>query len=775
TQIHNTLAFIISSAIEEIKRTINNINTTVNIINQTVNTINTTVNNIQSTVNTINSTVTNINTTVNDINSTVTYINSNVNNINSTINRINSTINNINSTVTDINSTVTINNAMITNINTTVTQINSIVTYINTTVTNINTITQNINSSVTLINSTVKNLGAFRISSLAAGSPRYPNEEALVEASFTGQNGSNIAPDTINLTIYDKNDNIWTSVTKGSFTEGVDHIWTYSKSVEASPTTGMYTVHMQAIYQNISDSRTVQFRIATGGPYRVALECPSSSTVGQNLNCNVILTDEGEVPSESTSTVWVDTDGDTIVDATEPQASFSKETVPLTNVTETVAINVPSTHTTGTFVVRVKTTILNSGQPDSTASDSVTLTSTAAPAPTPTPSPSASAGIGRVGKKPVEAAPPKVPSLAETLKKALEKLAEEEKKPQKIPAILPEDQGKLLMISFPDKLEITKSQYAEQQFKFVNLVNQELHNVKLTILGLPDGSYVAVPDNYDTIKPNEVKSFIAIFKGNLEEGEYAVKYLMTSDKAIEQVDAKIIVRVAPQQQSKVLSSLTKTLSAEFTPIGITVTIMVLTILALFLKQYGVKEELELLRERFTRIRRKKDIRKEMKQMKNKLSAAKKMFVNEILDTKAYEKTKNRITKQLDELRKELGQKKTKTQSEKKTGLQKIAKILSTLKTKPTKKTKHTTHKHHHEQTPSTPPQKQRPSMAPPFKIIKPATKTAETPTNNTPEQKTKEQTPPQETQQKTEDKPAEKQEQTQKEETENKQTKPEEK
>jgi sporulation protein YlmC with PRC-barrel domain len=136
----------------------------------------------------------------------------------------------------------------------------------------------------------------------------------------------------------------------------------------------MYTVHLQASYSGINASRTTQFRIATGGPYRVYLDCPASSTVGSNLVCVVTVQDEGEIGTitESISTIWVDTNNDN-ASGGEPQTSFSATTEPGDNKTESVTISVPSTHATGLFVVRVDTRYVNSAQPNSAASDSVTL------------------------------------------------------------------------------------------------------------------------------------------------------------------------------------------------------------------------------------------------------------------------------------------------------------------------------------------------------------------------------------------------------------------
>jgi sporulation protein YlmC with PRC-barrel domain/uncharacterized membrane protein YgcG len=212
----------------------------------------------------------------------------------------------------------------------------------------------------------------FAITSLESASPKYPNENAIIEATFANQNGS-VEPDSINLTIWKPNYlTIWYSADKNDFSVR-NGVWYWTQMIEASPTTGAYYVNVKAIYDGHEDSRTTQFRIATGGPYKVYLECPTSSNVGSNLICTVILQDEGEAATESTTTIWVDTNNNGVLDLGEPQTSFSKETQPTQNVTETATINVPSTHTTGSFVVRASTEYLNSGQPNSAASDSVTL------------------------------------------------------------------------------------------------------------------------------------------------------------------------------------------------------------------------------------------------------------------------------------------------------------------------------------------------------------------------------------------------------------------
>jgi hypothetical protein len=220
----------------------------------------------------------------------------------------------------------------------------------------------------------------FSITSLTTSSPKYPNEAALIEATFSLANGTDVEPETINLTIWAPPTyaTSWATGNKANFQQ-IGNVWRYTKTIESNPTTGTYIVHLNSSYQGIIASEAIQFRIATGGPYLVYLACPDSSEVGSSLDCNVIIQDEGEAATESTCDVWVDTDGDTAIDSGEPQTQFSKETQPQENVTQPVNINVPDTHPTGFYVARVSCSYANSAQPDSTASDSITLTGVTPP------------------------------------------------------------------------------------------------------------------------------------------------------------------------------------------------------------------------------------------------------------------------------------------------------------------------------------------------------------------------------------------------------------
>lgn len=226
--------------------------------------------------------------------------------------------------------------------------------------------------------SRITSLGApadFEIDKLTSVSPIYPNETVIVEVTFSDENGTLITPDKINLTVLYPNRSLFFEKTKGDFgTFG--SVWNYSEVLTSSPVTGTYYVHLKSDYGTKQAVKTVQFRIATGGPFSLRLTCPSTGVTGEDLDCVVDIIDEGEVAVESITTVWVDTNSNSLLDPGEPQFEFSKETDPQQKVVQAAPISIPAGHASGVFIVRAKTSYVNSAQPDSTASDTVTLSQT---------------------------------------------------------------------------------------------------------------------------------------------------------------------------------------------------------------------------------------------------------------------------------------------------------------------------------------------------------------------------------------------------------------
>jgi hypothetical protein len=75
--------------------------------------------------------------------------------------------------------------------------------------------------------------GSFEITSLSAASPRYPNENAIIEVTFVSANGTALEPDTINLTIWKPSYlTIWKTADKGGFTLKDNNVWYWADMIE---------------------------------------------------------------------------------------------------------------------------------------------------------------------------------------------------------------------------------------------------------------------------------------------------------------------------------------------------------------------------------------------------------------------------------------------------------------------------------------------------------------------------------------------------------------
>jgi len=215
----------------------------------------------------------------------------------------------------------------------------------------------------------------FEIDSIAVISPLYRNENIYLEATFSDSNGTFVTPDAYNITIFDSSNNVFTSSVSGLSDADGDGVFIWNAvSIPSNPTTGTYKLHLWAnnSYGRVA-AKSVEFRVATGGPYYVGVTCPLTTERGSAMACVVKITDEGEEATESTTTVWVDSNNDSSIGIGEPQSSFSIETIPQQNVSQSVNVNIPSTFPLNTYIVRAETSYATSAQPNSTASTTTTV------------------------------------------------------------------------------------------------------------------------------------------------------------------------------------------------------------------------------------------------------------------------------------------------------------------------------------------------------------------------------------------------------------------
>lgn len=204
-------------------------------------------------------------------------------------------------------------------------------------------------------------------------SPIYPNEAFYVEAVFKNASGKVVTPNVINLTIYDPNEAVFDTASISDFTKGPDNVWKYTKSVGASPTTGRYTVHMEANWSGVrSIAEPEQIRVATGGPYKFTI-LADDGCIAQDLYIAYELIDEGEVDTEAHCTLFIDTDGDGEQDSGEPQTSFSRITQAWATVRGDAWITIPANYVDGYYTVYGECSYDFAAQPNATASDGTNI------------------------------------------------------------------------------------------------------------------------------------------------------------------------------------------------------------------------------------------------------------------------------------------------------------------------------------------------------------------------------------------------------------------
>jgi len=204
----------------------------------------------------------------------------------------------------------------------------------------------------------------------------FPNDEIRFEATFTQKDGQYLTNVTsINLTVYDPNENSYLSVDESSFSISPYGVYEYDYSVGASPTTGQYRAHLAANYQNITQTTIHQFRITSGAIFRYTVTTPLAvclKSTSTPLAVTNIITNEGDVGTETSCINYVDINQNNIRDSNEPEESFSK----YVEVDETLEFNTRvKIHDLreGIHTLRGECNYIGSAQPNATASTTFTV------------------------------------------------------------------------------------------------------------------------------------------------------------------------------------------------------------------------------------------------------------------------------------------------------------------------------------------------------------------------------------------------------------------
>jgi len=204
-----------------------------------------------------------------------------------------------------------------------------------------------------------------------------------------------INADSINLTLYDPDLNtISVTFTINQFSAGVYYAtWT----IPDSPTTGQYLITVNVTVNGSSTKDIATFRILQGGPFRFEIDAPTSSNIGEEMTFVVNATNEGDGPSESQFTCWIDVNG-----IKQSQIAWTKLIAGGENYLVNKDILVPSGLSEGAYILNCQMHILNSSFGDIYAQD--TFSAVAAPSPVTPEAPTGAGGGVSIGPSIVVAA-----------------------------------------------------------------------------------------------------------------------------------------------------------------------------------------------------------------------------------------------------------------------------------------------------------------------------------------------------------------------------------
>jgi len=163
-----------------------------------------------------------------------------------------------------------------------------------------------------------------------------------------------------------------------------------------------------------------------------------------------------------------------------------------------------------------------------------------------------------------------------------------------------EKEGEIQITDFPEKIEIIKAESLEKTIGIKNIGEGNLNNVRLVISGLPFDYYMIIPEKYDLITAGETKTFAITFKADIEEKEYKIKFIVTSDEGSQEVDAVLVVKERKEEIPLFVPSPLKGISPQtWIIIGAIISIIFvvsLIILVIVLRrQKGLKEQLRAMK------------------------------------------------------------------------------------------------------------------------------------------------------------------------------------
>ena|GEM_PF-6301192 len=217
--------------------------------------------------------------------------------------------------------------------------------------------------------------------------------------------------------------------------------------------------------------------------------------------------------------------------------------------------------------------------------------------------------------------------------------------------------GRARILDYPGFIELKLNETIAKNIIVKNVGDGTLHNVKLTISGLPSYLYLINPKTVD-IEPGETATFTVRFKPSLEEKQYSIKFIVSSDEDRKEEPSVLVISKKPVKKPVIPS-----IEVEpQTSILIGIIVAVLAMLGFVLiRERKLKEELEKIKKGVLAKRTEEEIKEEILKVKKHLQNLENMYKDEDIDKKSYEKSKEKLNKKLEKLKKELKEKEERKQ------------------------------------------------------------------------------------------------------------------
>lgn len=327
-----------------------------------------------------------------------------------------------------------------------------------------------------------RNMALFRISSslfadIETSFVWYPSSVMTFRMIVYAGDGVPIDPTTLNLNVIDPAGNNYFSVGLASLTKQSTGYYIYNHAMGANTSTGNYYAYLNATKDSSVTYKLKPFRVSQGGPYDVRFELLQTQVYpGDYLDFRAVLENKGEVSQDVTLEYWVTDDTRTWFYGSEAIL-----TPAFVNTTAIRSAYIFTTQGPGTYTLHGRVTYDLIKPPIDIAytflvTQRLEATPTSAPpsGPAVTPITRPSAGAASVTPTP----PPY------------------------------RDYSGMQIISYPDEVAIQAGETKYPKIQVKNTGLTPLHNVTVTLAGIPTSWLEVLPSRVNALAPGDVATFV---------------------------------------------------------------------------------------------------------------------------------------------------------------------------------------------------------------------------------------------------------------------------